>query len=52
MRTKRKTPKQTLEQESIVPDGAPDWITNELLVETLETWQPYYGGSLTVEDAL
>ncbi len=52
MRTKRKTPKQTPEQESIVPDGAPDWITNELLVETLETWQPYYGGSLTVEDAL
>jgi hypothetical protein len=52
MRTKRKTLKQTLEQESIVPDGAPDWITNELLVETLETWQPYYDGSLTVEDAL
>ncbi len=52
MKSKAAARKSEIEQESIVPDGAPDWITNELLVETLETWQPYYGGSLTVEDAL
>ena len=52
MKTKAAAHKRETEQESIVPDGAPDWITDDLIVETLETWQPYYGGSLTVEDAL
>lgn len=40
------------EHERIVPEGTPDWITEDLIVETLQTWQPYYGGSLTAEDAV
>ena len=29
----------------------PDWITPELIEETLRVWQPYYAEPLTVEDA-
>ncbi len=35
-----------------VPDGAPDWVTAELLEEAIEVWQPYYEDELSVEDAL
>lgn len=34
------------------PAGAPAWITPELLADTIETWQPYYGGQLTAMDSL
>ena len=34
-----------------VPPGAPDWITPELLAETIEIWQPYYRTTLTSADA-
>jgi hypothetical protein len=30
----------------------PDWITPELLDETLKTWQPYYNEKLTPEDGI
>lgn len=36
----------------IVPAGAPDWITPELIEATLRTWQPYYQAVLTPEDAV
>ena len=29
----------------------PDWITSELIDETVRVWQPYYAEPLTVEDA-
>lgn len=32
--------------------GTPEWITPELIAETIETWQPYYGEALTPADAL
>ena len=32
-------------------EASPEWITDDLLRETLETWQPYYRERLTVEDA-
>jgi hypothetical protein len=35
-----------------VPDGAPAWITVELIQKTIETWQPYYESRLLPEDAL
>ena len=35
-----------------VPAGAPAWVTPELIANTLDTWQPYYGNSLTSLDAL
>ena len=35
-----------------VPSGAPAWITAELIADTISTWQPYYEGPLTPEDAL
>lgn len=35
-----------------LPPGTPAWVTEELLAQTLETWQPYYEHSLTPHDAL
>lgn len=37
---------------SIVPAGAPDWITPELVEATIRTWQPYYKEVLTPEEAV
>ncbi|MBL9089922.1 MAG: hypothetical protein JNL96_01770 [Planctomycetaceae bacterium] len=34
------------------PAGAPDWITAELLADTVAAWQPHYPQSLTADDAL
>ena len=36
----------------LVPAGAPDWVTPELIEDTIQTWQPVYRHSLTPEDAL
>lgn len=30
----------------------PDWITPELIEETLRVWQPYYASPLTPKDAV
>ncbi len=30
-----------------VPAGAPEWVTAELIADTVETWQPYYAADLT-----
>lgn len=38
--------------ESIVPAGAPDWITPELIETTIRVWQPYYAEVLSPEDAV
>ncbi len=35
-----------------VPDGAPDWITPDLIVDTLNTWQSHFPEALTAEDAV
>ncbi len=37
---------------SIVPAGAPDWITTELVEATIRVWQPYYQEVLTPEEAV
>ena len=37
---------------SIVPAGAPDWITQELIEETIRVWQPYYAELLSPEEAV
>ena len=37
---------------SIVPAGAPDWITDELIERTIIVWQPYYRTVLTPEEAV
>jgi hypothetical protein len=38
--------------KSIVPAGAPDWITPELVEATIRVWQPYYEEVLTAEEAV
>lgn len=35
-----------------VPEGAPRWVTPELIEQTLRVWQPYYESPLIPEDAL
>ena len=37
---------------SIVPAGTPDWITSELIEQTIRVWQPYYEAILTPEEAV
>jgi hypothetical protein len=37
---------------AIVPEGAPKWVTSELISETLRVWQVEYKNRLTVDDAL
>jgi hypothetical protein len=39
-------------QSSNVPAGTPDWITPELIEQTIRVWQPYYQATLTTEDAV
>jgi len=36
----------------VLPDGAPIWITEELVEKTLEVWQPFYEKELIVADAI
>lgn len=36
----------------IVPAGTPDWITVELIEQTIRVWQPYYAELLTAEEAV
>jgi len=35
-----------------LPRSCPDWITPELIANTLETWQPYYDYPLTIQEAV
>ncbi|REJ65890.1 MAG: hypothetical protein DWQ31_16470 [Planctomycetota bacterium] len=35
-----------------IPPGTPEWISADLIRDTLVTWQPYYRKSLTVEAAI
>jgi hypothetical protein len=37
---------------SCVPDGAPSWVTDELIKLTLDTFESHYEKTLTPEDAL
>ena len=39
-------------KQTVIPAGAPTWITKELVEQTLRVWQPYYAHPLTVEDAV
>ena len=34
------------------PPGTPDWVTIELLENTVKTWQPFYNQRLLALDAL
>ena len=35
-----------------LPPGTPSWVTQQLLMSTLDVWQPFYAEPLTAEDAL
>lgn len=37
---------------TIVPPGAPAWVTDELIQDTLDTFQSHFQKTLTPEDAL
>lgn len=41
-----------LEHQASVLEGAPAWVTEQLIANTLRVWQPFYTESLTAEDAL
>ena len=46
------SPNSTAQRPAVVPNGAPTWVTPELIADTLDVWQPYYQTPLTVDDAL
>jgi hypothetical protein len=35
-----------------VPAGTPEWITAELIEQTIRVWQPHYQATLTPEEAV
>lgn len=45
-------PYQRLPPISTLPEGAPSWITIELIDRTIKVWQPYYASTLSPEDAV
>lgn len=47
-----KSDKPGAERRGIVPQGAPAWVTDELIQDTLDTFQSHYQKTLTPEDAL
>lgn len=42
----------TRDANSIVLAGVPDWITADLIEQTIAVWQPYYASPLTFADAV
>jgi hypothetical protein len=40
------------EAVTYVPPGAPAWVTEALIQDTLDTWQSHFEKTLTPEDAL
>ena len=37
---------------TVVPSGAPSWVTPELLDHTIRVWQRFFESPLSIEDAL
>jgi hypothetical protein len=46
------TPESTATPSLAIPPGLPEWITLELVEQTLRVWNPYYDSRLTVDDAV
>jgi hypothetical protein len=36
----------------MLPPGTPDWISMDLVHETVRVWQPYYPTPLSMDDAV
>ena len=39
-------------RSGIVPAGTPDWITSELIEQTIRVWQPFYEAVISPEAAV
>ena len=39
-------------RSGILPAGRPDWITAELIKQTIRVWQPYYEAVISPEEAV
>jgi hypothetical protein len=35
-----------------LPPGTPQWITMDLVRETIRVWQPYYSAPISLDDAV
>lgn len=46
------TPSDAPPAPAVRPPGTPQWVTAELLADTLAVWQPFYSHKLTEQDAL
>ncbi|MCG8587010.1 MAG: hypothetical protein MI757_20075 [Pirellulales bacterium] len=42
----------TCDAPLMLPEGLPDWITQDLVRQTLDVWQPRYGRELTTDEAI
>jgi hypothetical protein len=36
----------------VVPPGLPEWVTSDLIEETMRVWQPFYPTPLTVDEGI
>ncbi|MEM1355033.1 MAG: hypothetical protein AAGH88_09130 [Planctomycetota bacterium] len=52
MSSDRKNPAATQRPPEGGRSHAPDWITDELIADTISTWQPHYDFDLTEHDAI
>lgn len=50
--SRHESTKQELPRERRLLRRAPAWITEELIADTISTWQPYYDEPLTEQDAI
>lgn len=51
-RSKAMAHKSATKPNVLLPPGTPDWVTAELVEQTLEVWQPRYETPLSAEDAV
>ncbi len=52
MPSDHRPPSTSASTAAVRPAGAPEWVTDELVTDTLTTWQPFYAHKLTELDAL
>ena len=50
VRETRKTVEK--KRDEVLPAGTPQWISMDLVRDTIETWQPFYSSALALQDAV
>jgi hypothetical protein len=46
------TPRTPRDRADAMPAGTPDWVTMDLVRETVRVWQPYYATPISLDEAV